>query len=74
MSVLAFPVPTIERYSINYDPVTRSVDIPLIADASTAAADILSIFMDMLVEEGTLTIKELETILLAVKMVNKEEP
>ena len=71
MSVLAFPMPKVDRYQINYNPLTHEVEIPLIPDDMHCAADILSVFMDMLVEEGTLTIEDLETILLAVKMVNK---
>ena len=71
MGVIVSPVPKKEQYQILYNPVTHDVDIPLIPDEPQSAACILSVLIDMLVEEGTLTIEDLETILLAVKMVNK---
>ena len=71
MGVIVSPVPKKEQYQILYNPVTHDVDIPLIPDEPQSAVCILSVLIDMLVEEGTLTIEDLETILLAVKMVNK---
>lgn len=56
--VIAFPTPQVEHYSIDYDPVTHSVDIPLVPDEPLDGACILAVFIDVLVESGTLTANE----------------
>ena len=55
MNVIPFPVPQIERYTIDYDPVTHAVDIPLVPDDPTDGACILAVLIDVLIESGTLT-------------------
>jgi hypothetical protein len=53
-AVISFPTPKIERYEINYNPVSHAVDIPLVPDDPTDGACILAVFMEILMESGTL--------------------
>lgn len=57
-NVVAFPAPKIERYTINYDPVTHAVEIPLVPDDPTGGACVLAVLIDVLIESGTLTADE----------------
>lgn len=58
MSILAFPVPKIDQYQIMYDPITHLVDIPAVPDNTQDAACILAVFIDVLIDAGTLTADE----------------
>ena len=57
--LIDFPSPQLEKYEILYDPMTHTVDIPLIPDEVFPAVCILVKLMRMLVEEGTLTAGEI---------------
>jgi hypothetical protein len=70
-AVIQFPVPKIERYSINYNPVTHEVEIPLVPDEPLDACIILGVFMDQLLEEGTLDMTDLETTFEGVKLAQQ---
>lgn len=70
-SVIAFPAPKAEHYTIDYDPVSHKVDIPLIPDDPTDAACILAVLIDMLVEEGTLTGNDVCQVVLQI--IDREE-
>lgn len=52
---IPFPAPKTEHYTIDYDPVTHAVDIPLVPDEVMPAVCILAVLIDMLIEAGTLT-------------------
>lgn len=54
-NVITFPAPETEHYTIDYDPVTHAVDIPIVPDEVMPAICILAVLIDMLIEEGTLT-------------------
>lgn len=55
MAVISFPAPRIEHYTIDYDPVTHAVDIPLVPDEVMPAVCILVVLIELLIEQGTLT-------------------
>ena len=55
MAVIPFPAPREEHYWIGYDPVTHAVDIPEVPDEVMPAVCILAVFIDLLIEQGTLT-------------------
>lgn len=52
-----FPFPTSlkEHSPIIYNPVTHTVDIPLVPDNPTDGACILAVLIDILIEEGSMT-------------------
>ena len=54
-NVIAFPEPKTEHYTIDYDPVTHAVDIPLVPDEVMPAVCILAVLIDLLIDQGTLT-------------------
>lgn len=54
-NVIAFPAPKTEHYTIDYDPVTHAVDIPLVPDEVMPAVCILAVLIDVMIESGTLT-------------------
>jgi hypothetical protein len=58
MAVIPFPVPRQEHYTIDYDPVTHAVDIPLVPDEVMPAVCILAVLIDLLIDQGTLTADE----------------
>lgn len=70
--VIQFPVPKSEHYSISYNPVTHEVKIPLVPDERFGACVILGVLMDQLIEDGTLDMVDLETVLEGVKIAQKE--
>ncbi|HVI43147.1 MAG TPA: hypothetical protein VM577_21270 [Anaerovoracaceae bacterium] len=53
--VIPFPVPQTERYTIDYDPVSHIVDIPLVPDEPQDGMAILAVLIDVMIESGTLT-------------------
>lgn len=60
--IIQFPIPKVETFVIHYDPITHFVDIPLIPDEPLGGACILAVFIDMLIEQGTLTANDAEQI------------
>lgn len=63
-AVIPFPVDRVEHYTIDYDPVSHAVDIPLVPDEFVSAACILAVFIDTLIESGTLTQDEVLQVVL----------
>lgn len=73
MNTIPFPTPQLERYEILYNPLTHEVDIPLIPDDAFTAMVILGVFIDMLLEEGTLDMVGLDTTITGVKLAQRED-
>lgn len=71
MSLIHFPAPYEEHYSIKYNPLTHEVIIPEVPDERFDACIILGVFMDQLLEEGTLDMTDLETTLEGVKIAQR---
>ena len=64
MSLLKFPAPEAEHYTIDYDPVTHAVDIPLVPDDVMGAVCITDRWVRELIESGTLDADELNMVFL----------
>ena len=69
--VIPFPGPWMEHYTIDYNPVTHEVQIPLVPDDTFAAIIILGVWMDMLLGEGTMDLTDLDTVVEGIKIAQK---
>lgn len=63
-NVIPFPVDQVEHYTIDYDPVSHAVDIPLVPDEVMPAVCILDRFIREIIESGTLTADDLNLVFL----------
>lgn len=63
-NVIQFPVDKTEHYTIAYDPVSHAVEIPLVPDEVMSAVCILAVFIDSLIDQGTLTADEVLQVVL----------
>ncbi|QAT48551.1 hypothetical protein EQM14_01455 [Caproiciproducens sp. NJN-50] len=71
-NVIPFPVDQSEHYTIDYDPVSHAVDIPLVPDEVMPAVCILVVFIELLIGQGTLTADEiLQVVLQATEFCEK---
>ena len=69
--MIPFPVPKTERYSINYNPMTHEIEIPLVPRDRFGACVILGVLMDQLLESGTVDMTDLETTFEGVKLAQQ---